>query len=402
MFELNTRGRRLAGTMTVWLAMLSAARAEQASTPASPSLPPVEAGFGKGVTIRSTDDDVSLNIRARIQVRSTVLDDPDDDQEALSEILIRRMRLVFQGNALGSTLSYYVQLSFANLDMEPDLRLPLRDAYVTWVPSRDLNVRVGQMKVPFSRQRVISSSALQMVDRSIVVAELNLDRDVGVQVFSKDLLGVGKLGYSAGVFGGEGRNRLGRALGYLYAARLEMWPLGPFDDGVEGDIRRTPKLGVALGASVGYNQNTNRPRSTFGLPLPVGDFDYTHAGLDVVVKRSGWSLTSEVMYRRADTDTRMFVEDGVPTTVASRSGWGWYVQAGRMVSSRTEVAARYSHLVPATGTDATLVKADEAGLGINYYIREHNLKVQGDYFSVTNVATTRRAHQARVQLQLFF
>ena len=36
-----------------------------------------------------------------------------------------------------------------------------------------------------------------MPDRSIVTSELNLDRDVGATLFSKDLLGLGgKLGYN--------------------------------------------------------------------------------------------------------------------------------------------------------------------------------------------------------------
>ena len=54
---------------------------------------------------------------------------------------------MLQGNALGPTLTYYLQLSFANLDNEADLRVPLRDAYVTWAPSESVNVRLGQMGV---------------------------------------------------------------------------------------------------------------------------------------------------------------------------------------------------------------------------------------------------------------
>jgi len=188
-----------------------------------------------------------MTIRARIQTRATVADTEPDDLPATSEVLVRRARLVLLGNAAGPTFTYYVQLSFANLDNEADLRLPLRDAYVTWSSRRDVNVRVGQMKVPFSRQRVVSSSALQMVDRSIVVSELNLDRDVGLQVFSKDLLGFGKLGYAVGLFGGEGRNRLGRTAGLLYTARLEAWPLGAFDDFAEADLQRLAKVRLALG-----------------------------------------------------------------------------------------------------------------------------------------------------------
>ena len=186
----------------------------------------VEGGFGKGATIKSSDDRFSLNIRGRIQARATVTETDGDGDPPVTGFQVRRMRVVLQGNALGPELTYYIQLAFSNLDMESDLRSPLRDAYFTWAIARDANLRVGQMKVPYGRQRVVSSSALQMADRSIVVAEFNLDRDVGLHLFSKDLFGLGeKLGYSLAVFGGDGRNRVTDAFGLLYAARLQVTPM---------------------------------------------------------------------------------------------------------------------------------------------------------------------------------
>lgn len=371
--------------------------AQAQSTPAPPT---VEAGLGRGITIRSADDRASMTIRARIQTRATAADTEADALPATSEILVRRARLLVSGNAAGPTLTYYVQLSFANLDNEADLRLPLRDAYVTWSSRRDLNVRVGQMKVPFSRQRVVSSSALQMVDRSIVVSELNLDRDVGVQIFSKDLLGIGKLGYAVGLFGGDGRNRLGRAAGLLYTARLEAWPLGPFDDYVEADVQRLNRVRLALGVNAGYNQNTNRPRSTIGLPFADGDVDYRHAAADLAFKWRGWSLTSELMYREAAGPAA--VSPAGTALPASRSGWGAYVQGGLMVGARWEVTGRISHLAPDRRTDPTFTRAREMGAGVSYYLHGHDLKVQGDYVRVTEAGSERVTQQARVQLQLFF
>ena len=79
-----------------------------AQTPPPPTPKPlVEAGLGRGVTIRAPDDTASLNIRARIQVRATALGAVDDAQPETTEIAIRRMRLVFQGNANGPRLKSY-------------------------------------------------------------------------------------------------------------------------------------------------------------------------------------------------------------------------------------------------------------------------------------------------------
>ncbi len=400
LLDSRQRGRWMVCVWPACFALSGGIAAAQDPPPPAPKQ--VEAGLGSGVTIRSSDDQASLNIRLRIQVRASVIGDGDDDRDDLTEIAVRRLRLVFQGNAAGPRLTYYVQLAFANLDTEADLRLPLRDAYVTWAPSRDLNLRVGQMKVPFSRQRVTSSSGLQMVDRSIVVGELNLDRDVGLQAFSRNLLGKGTLGYALGVFGGDGRNRLGHEAGLLYTARLEAWPFGSIDERSEADIQRSKQWRIAVGGSFGYNQNTNRPRSTFGTPYPEGEFDYKHAGLDATVRKRGWSVTSELMYRRADRDSETLVVNGSPTTFYSRSGWGAYIQGGQMLTERLEVTARYGRLRPSTGTDPTFVKARESGVGVSYYISRNDLKFQGDYFRVTDLATLAAVHQVRAQFQLYF
>lgn len=384
------RPLRAVGPLT-GLALLAAPAAPAHGQSAVP--PHVDVGLGRGLSVRAADDSASVNIRARIQTRATVVDTPHDTTANTSELLIRRARLVLQGNADGPTFTYYVQLSFANLDNEPDLRLPLRDAYVTWSSPRGINVRIGQMKVPFSRQRVVSSSALQMVDRSIVVSELNLDRDVGVQLFAKRLLGTDRLGYALGLFGGEGRNRLGRRAGFLYAARLEAWPFGPFDDQVEGDLQRGGRPRLALGASAGFNQHTNRPRSTIGTPYSSGDVDYTHAAADALLKWRGVSLTVEVMYRGG----RQVTDEAVP-----RSGWGAYVQGGYMLTSRAELTGRYGALTPQAATDPTFQASHEAGAGLGYYLHGHDLKVQGDYFRVTDPVLVRPVRQARVQMQLFF
>ncbi|MGE3177193.1 MAG: porin [Vicinamibacterales bacterium] len=370
----------------------------QAPPPAAP--PIVEAGLGRGVTVRSADDSSSMNIRARVQVRGTFSDNTDDALTGSTEAAIRRMRLVFQGNALGPRFAYYVQLGFSNQDTEADLRLPLRDAYLTWTATRDLVVRVGQMKVPFSRQRVVSSSALQMVDRSPVVAELNLDRDVGIQLFSKDLFGTRRLGYALGLFGGEGRNRLGRAAGALYSARVETWPFGPFDDFVESDHHRSRAFRLAIGANAAHNQNTNRPRSTTGDPYPAGDVDYTHLGVDATVKHRGCSATWEWTFRRADRETSTVGSGSTAAVVQARSGWGTFMQGGCLVTPRLELSARRSRLAPLRSRASPLVESDEYAVGVSHYPREHNLKLQADYGY--EIAQGRHNHQIRSQLQLFF
>ena len=386
--------------------------------------------FGKGVTLTTPDGTSALTIRGRIQARTTLAmpgnGDPADNPEAfdpasdlLSEFTIRRLRLVLSGYAGTKDLTYNIQLAFSNQDMESDLRSPLRDAYVTWQRNTDAQLRFGQMKVPFSRQRVTSSASLQLVDRSIVVGELNLDRDVGVQVFSKDLGGAdGKVGYALGIFGGDGRNRLGTNFGYLYAGKIEIRPFGEFDDYVEGDVLRREDPKLAFAVSGGYNQATNRPKSTFDTPYTVARFDYLHVAGDAIFKWHGFSLTGEWLYRSADADS--FTDEVSGVTELSRAGWGTYVQAGQMITPHIEAAARYGYLRPtcsgATGStlarcdgDTAFAETTEIGGGASYYFQHHDLKLQADYFYLPVAAAPDEENrlddgtkQLRVQAQVYF
>ena len=384
-----------------------AAAPEPAPPETHPAATITRAEFGKGVLIGSADESFTLNIRARMQVQAMYYDAEDPVVSDVTQIQVRRARVLFQGNVYGPELTYYIQLAFSNRDSEPDIRLPLRDAYFTYAPHASANLRFGQMKVPYGRQRVVSSSALGMVDRSVVTSELNLDRDVGAQVFSKDAFGLGEtLGYAVGVFGGDGRNRVAANAGYLYVGRLSLTPFGSFDEFVEADIARETRPRLALGAGAAFNQATNRPQSTIGNPYadPGVFFDYTHYGADFMFKWHGFSATGEWMLRKANTrDITVADENGDPTTYYARELWGAYLQFGQMITSGLELSTRYGHSNPLRGTDPKLSLVHELGGGLSYYFEQHNLKVQSDYFYYAkNNDLEAGDHQIRVQSQLFF
>lgn len=396
------------------LTLLSPHLASAQQRPLPPSQPGSDArvrvAFGQGATIATADNGFALNLRARIQGRFTLTALEGSAEEPATEFSIRRMRLLFQGHALNRHLQYYIQLGFSNRDTEPDLRLPLRDASVAWVRWRDLNIRAGQMKVPFDRQRVNSSSALQFCDRSIVTNELNLDRDVGVQLYSRDLFGLGnRLGYQLGVFGGDGRNRLSALPGLLWVARLEFTPMGAFDDYSEADLERLARPRLSLGIGAAYNQNSARSLSTFGNVLALGGFDYLHGEVDLSFKWRGLSVVAETILRRANAASHE--RAATSTTPAareySRSFFGWFAQVGYLFNQHLEVVMRYGDLTPIVvdqgNVDASQRRRRELGGGVNWYQLGHALKLQSDYFYYFGEALSDRGeHQARVQLQLFF
>jgi phosphate-selective porin OprO/OprP len=378
--------------------------------------------FGRGYTLRTRDERFSLTLRARIQVRGT-LDlsmaqlamNPVGADALRAEFNLRRARIVLSGNAYTRALQYYIQLGVSPQDMESDLLIPLRDAYLTYTPHAYFAIRAGQMKVPFSRQRVISSGSQQFVDRAGTNAELNLDRDIGVQFRSDDLLGH-RLGYALGVFGGGGRNRPSLDAGLLYVARLQVQPLGHFEDmDVEGDHKRTgPRL--SIGVAGAFNQRTNRAQSTLGATYQLRRFDYAHATADLMFKWAGFSLQSEAIWRLADSPGASGIVGATARTEYTRSAVGYMVQASYQTASHLEFGARWSHVIPialdraAWGAEALAAgvlsrdpnfhESHELGGVFSYYVLGHSVKLQLDYFYLFREQLEAGNHQLRLQAQL--
>lgn len=360
----------------------------------------IEAKFGKGVTFHSDAGNLRLQLRGRIQPRFTSA--VTDGESAINEMIIRRARLMFLGRFLDAW-ELYLQLGFSVQDNEADNYNPLRDATITYAGLRDLSVRFGQMKVPFDRQRTTSSSALEFTDRSIVMSELTLDRDVGFQFFSDDVAGLGGiLGYNVGLFGGDGRNRRADNPGMMWVARVWTSPFGSFDPNVEADIGREDKFRLALGAAAAQNFQSVRSRSTSADTYEFSTFDYTHLTADLTIKWRGLFWLSEVLYRKADRPSNTEVIDGASITEYSRSGWGFFTQAGYMWTDHLETAARYGELRPLEPTDPDFVGDREVGGAVSWYFLKHDLKVTADYFYLQPLDQGPETHQFRLQSQLFF
>lgn len=371
---------------------------------------PVEVAvkLGDGLTVKVGEVKFQLRGRMQVQALSVI---PGEDSTAVRQnaILVRRARVSLKGD-LPFHLSFVLQLAFSPLDMEPDQPNVLRDLYGVWAPFRDVSFRIGQMKVPFDVQRVVSSSSLQLVDRSIVTGELNLDRDVGLIVFSDDFLGLGqRLRYAVGIFGGDGRNRIGTNVGLLYTARIRYAPFGAIDDRVEGDPDRDARPRLAFGVAGARNVATNRPRSTTGIPYALTSslFSYTHATGDVHFKWYGLSLLSSVYFRQADLNaegsaSNSALVNGATLTEYSRSGWGWFVQAGGYVTDWLEIVARYGDLRPMGPSDPKFTRQREVGGGINLMFQKHDLKLQTDCFWLDDGFGNNGRVQLRMQAQIHF
>lgn len=399
---------RLVSIIALVVTLAPAAALAQTPTALGATAVTVTAEPGRGLTV-AAGDAFSASIRARLQLRATVrVDEPDVDLG----VEIKTARLWWTGHVLDPSVRYGLQLALGANDFEPGNPSPIFDALVELRHLRDLNVRAGQFFVPFDRARTIREFSLQTVDRTDVVRELTLDRDVGVVVQSTDFLGLGgALTYHLGVFGGDGRNRLGAApdAGLLYVSRISVRPFGAFDDDSEGDLARSPSPRLAIGGGFAFNHQTDRPRSTTGTPFERARFDYLHLAGDLVFKWMGISVLAEIVWRESVSGdvVRWMDDEGQEHAEWSRSGWGYLAQLGVMVHPMVELWGRWEHLLARAGTDPALVaQAQDRGhgvaAGLNVYVSGHLLKVQADWAHSFGDDFLRGAHVARLQLDASF
>jgi phosphate-selective porin OprO and OprP len=384
-----------------------------------------------GLRLRSSDGKFELRLRTRVQFRYELQHD-NDDGETEQAFMIRRARIQLKGHLFERYFKYYVQIAVSPSDMgwtaDGPSFTPIRNWELSFDYLRDLTVTVGQMKVNYNRQRVISSGDQHMPDRSTVTAEFNLDRDIGIKLHSDDLAGLGYLRYALGVFNGEGRDNLRVAdLGLLYVGRIEVVPTGDAanvdwgDD--EVDWARATRPSLAIGGSYAFHDRATRERGSLGrAPVDGGTTNFHHAQADLMLKVAGLSLTSEFQWRkgiRAFGDATGFDEDGMvidlPRTPA-RNGLGYYVQAGYLIPRLPfDIVGRWGQMFGVgDGSATSLPDGDEAGVGIGWYFARHSLKLQADYarlrqdsydrdtYTFSRESWARSTDQFRLQIQMAF
>jgi phosphate-selective porin OprO and OprP len=166
--------------------------------------------------IEDTDKRWRLDLHARLQIDAVALLD-GNDRDFDDSLAVRRARVEFRGNL-------YDRVSF-DLGIEVGRGgSGLRNGYLTLRLHRGLNLRAGQMLLPFSDERRTSSKYLIHPERSVLVARIVGSREIGAQVHGSLLDRL--LYYSLGIYGGDGQNiRLNSDDDVDVAGRLEVRPL---------------------------------------------------------------------------------------------------------------------------------------------------------------------------------
>ncbi len=362
--------------------------------------------FGKGIQFVAADSSMSVKMGVRFQTLFSAERSLEEGSPIEKELMIRRFRLKFDGFAFTPRLIYKIELALSNRDNAPVIPQGARganivlDAVLKYQVRNNLELWFGQTKLPGNRERVISSQALQFVDRSLVNAWYNLDRDLGVQLHHEFNLGNILIRDQYAVSLGQGRNiTMADTGGLSYTARLEVLPFGEFTNGgdyFDADLEReeSPKLSLAAGYS--YNQGAMRNAGE------LGDFVSESRDLgtffaDAMFKYRGWSVTTEFMNKQSGASPVL-----ADSSDFFQTGMGWNLQSGYLFKNNIELAARYSLIQPAEQLVAAGMadRIDEITLAASKYFLKHNLKIQTDLSHTRDLIRDEPTLRYRLQVEL--
>ena len=320
--------------------------------------------YKDGLKIEAGDSDLKLNTQLQPRFEFTDADrDIDPDADNTAGFRMRRARLIASGNLLNKSWSYYLNNDFAAKSGGGDLRY-------AWLQynGKVANVRAGQFKVPYSRQTIISSTALFFADRALANEAFTFDRENGAMVHGN----VGETGhYYVGVFNGRSDGELdSRApvdTSMQGAAAVDFSTPEYGNRGQEGDLREKGDFGMTAGASAVYGQGSGVAGEEVGADGAVveisDDFDTLALNGDLGFRCHGSDIQAEVYYRGTELDTIDADTDEV----------GYYVQATHNLDKNWGFGGRYGWQDPDDGSTDDIT---EYTLGLTYFIDGHRLKIQ--------------------------
>ncbi len=286
---------------------------------------------------------------------------------------LRRARLNATGRFL-EEFDFRFEMDLAgSLSNSAGLRAQLTDGYINWNRYAGANLRAGQFKTPFGFEQLYGDPRLLTIERSLANDRLTLNRQLGLQV-GGDLLEK-RLSYAAGTFNGNGVNNNFNDNDKLdLVGRVVVVPW-------QGKL-----FGDAASWSIGANGYTAED-TALALSTDLGvDSTPTTADRDGIFsgKRRGFGADTQLVSGRFELwaeylSARFEPANGIPKPRFKAEGG--YVQASFFViPKRLQVVLKQETFDPRD--DAKNDETDTSTLGVNYYIKGHDLKLMADYLRV--------------------
>jgi len=348
-----------------------------AVAPCSADVPQDWAYGGNGWQWDNPDTGSYLWVGLRFQSRySTLEDDPliSDDLRLKGHegFSLNRARYKI-GGGIGRKFTYYHEYDLRNGN--------LLDLRATWKPASWLNLRVGQWKAEFNRERIDSSGKQQFVERSIVTYWFTVDRQNGVMASGR--LAAGRpadASWWLGVLNGNGLNSSGDGGKPMLLARYQWNFSGEVLPFSQSALKRYADARGSLAFAVVTNDSPyTRFSSAGGGQLPgyeeglENQYRNEQFLQEFSWQKGPWSIQQEFHYKK--------LSDRV--NGGSNKLRGGYLNAGWFPSSHfeqwpepLELAARVAIVKPYPNADSD--ESKEFTVAMNWFFKGHRNKLTTD------------------------
>jgi phosphate-selective porin OprO/OprP len=313
-----------------------------------------------------------------------------------NDFYIARLRLKGSGKAF-NLASYYFEVKIDNAGrFNKEQKPQVENAWLNFLLSKDINLRVGFYDMVFSRNALTSDSKLLLMDRSLIKDALTVigvaDNTVGLLLHGRPL--GNHLSYGFGIFdniafeiAGKDSTILQRKSdGAMTTARVVYDFLDPAPANGYGDYQ-----GSYIGKGQRLSLGTN---GSYLTNVRLGEVLYDELfawGADIFFNTGPYTFEAEY-------DLYNQISKG--SSNSSIKGFGYYLQAGYLILPMLEFAIRYQQLDPnKNGADDKLYWTT---IGFNFYMHGHNLKIQTDYTFKNEQNVKYDDDLFQIQLQLDF
>ena len=367
-------------------------------------------GWNKGFFIASADGNFKLVVGGLLQVRAAYNYQPTTNraginaQQAASNEYgteVRRAELVFSGNVIDPSWTYRIKFAFNQnsptvqtaIGTQTTTNAPtLDDAFIRKDFGNGFSLKAGQYKSNYNLEEWSSSSAIQLVERSVINSYFKTDFIQGIELQyeaddwrvlvnyndggnNRNVGAIGQNTPSSGVAPGTGNNTE-----WATAGRFDLKLAGKWSQFREMNSFRGSDDALQIGAA--YNWQRGGALNALN-PAYIGNSDGMNISYttDIAWRGNGASLFGAFLgnsfYAR-------------PAGAATVNSYGAVVQGGYFISDDLELVARWEWLNVSGGT--TNVTTGTAGnasainaqhfqiytIGANYYIAKNSLKLSAD------------------------
>ena len=414
---------------------------EDADTRASTLNGGMTAGWNDGFFLSSPDGRFLMMIDGQLQFRYIMgrrrqvnaFDQTDRYRDGFE---ITRSRLTFSGHVFNPDITYLFRTDMTR--NEPGLVTGLaflQDAWIRFQLNNEWGLRIGQFKLPFNREELVSSKYQLAVERSLINENINVGRSQGVELATanatqrfnvaftdggEDPFALGRLGDGTSVISVvRDQTNTNAQLGlsdWSFTMRYEHLLAGTWDQFED----LTSPVGESYGAMFGIAGHAQQ-----GEGGTTGEASQWFAGsVDLSFEWGGANAFISLTHHDVETQFNAIGQMDVT---------GFVAQGGFYITPKAELFARFEYgnfswdferrgilgdvIEPKKKTDLGI-----ATIGMNYYIDGHDIKLTTDLGvawdriddvwanapeqSITGFSTetdgNRRQIIFRAQLQLLF